>query len=145
MYRRTKDFIGRRFSKIKLQLSIKNLPPVATHLACFLMGTLLFEPDSSGRVPPGILVPWTSAKVEGGVGMAREYALIDGERHCLLLASNFRMWEAEEKKVFVLVAKTRLLGETMNALQKSEAKLFRLNPKDPPLPYCEKKNVIIYP
>jgi hypothetical protein len=140
-----KGFIKRRFSKIALRLSIKNLPPVATHLACFLMGTLLFEPDSSGRVPPGILVPWASSKVQGGVGMARDYALIDGERRCLMLATNFKLWEAEEKKIFILVPKTRLLTETLNALQKSEARLLRLNSKDPSLPYCEKKNVIIYP
>jgi len=165
MFSRARDALGRRFTNLSLRVRCWNLPPVATHLACFLLGTLLFEPDSSGRVPPGILVPWTTAKVEGGIQATAEYALISGAKHCLLLTETVKLWRAEEKKLFVLVGKSRLTRETLEILQKSDTRLARRrsdaasksqsqsqsqsqssNVTAPPqFPHCEKTHVIIYP
>lgn len=145
MYRRTRMALARRFQNVALRVSCWNLPPVATHLACFLAGTLLFEPDSSGKVPPGILMPWTAARIEGGVRQSEEYQIIDRGRNCLLLEQRFRIWQSEPKKVFVLLPKSRLLAESISVLQRADAHLSPPLKSKPTLPACEKKNVIIYP
>lgn len=145
MYHRSRQALRRRFQNIALRIKCWNLPPVATHLACFLAGTLLFEPDGSGKVPQGILVPWPAPRIEGGVHVTEEFNLIDPIRQCLLLPQTFRIWQAEQKKVFVIVPRTRLFIETMAAMQRAEAHLSASSKKNAPLPHCEKKNVIIYP
>lgn len=143
MYYRARELIKRRLQRFALRIKCWNLPPVATHLACFLLGTLLFEADGAGRVPSGILVPWSRARVEGGLHVTQEYELRDARRDCRLIPESFKIWQAEPKKIFVIVAKTRLLAETMTAMQRSDARLSLHTPR--PLPHCEKKNVIIYP
>ncbi len=143
MYRWTRNALSSRFAKLAVRVKCWNLPPVATHLACFLLGTLLFEPNSAGRVPPGILVPWVRTKVEGGVHATGEYTVISAAKRCLLFADSLKLWQAEEKKLFVLVGRSRLLSETLTALQKSDTRLALKN--STPLPHCEKNNVIIYP
>lgn len=145
MYHRTREALRGRFQKIALRVSCWNLPPVATHLACFLVGTLLFEPDGSGKVPQGILVPWPAPKIDGGVHVTEEFNLIDADRQCLLIPQSFRIWQAEQKKIFVIVPKNRLIAESLSALQRSVAHLAPSGKNSAPFPHCEKKNVIIYP
>ncbi len=145
MYHRSRKALTRRLQHIALRVKCFNLPPVATHLACFLAGTLLFEPDGSGKVPSGVLVPWSAGKIEGSVRSTEEYQLIDRDQHCLLMPQSYRVWQADPKKVFVIVPKNRLLAESMGSLQRSDAQLAPARKTKAPLPHCEKKNVIIYP
>ena len=143
MYNRARKAIAKRFHELSLRVRCWNLPPVATHLACFLMGTLLFQPDTAGRLPPGVLLPWPVQKILGGVQASQDYSLVSRTKHCLMLPQSFRLWQTGENKVFAIVPKIKLLSEALSDLQKSDAWLQVKTAS--PIANCEKTNAIIYP
>lgn len=149
MYRRTIDFIRDRLCQLKLrvkyQIGFRNLPALATHLVCFLGGTLLFEPDTRGKVPAEILVPWPLSKVSGGVQIAGDYLLVSESRDCLLFAESFRLWRPEEKRLFLILPKPKKWVEVAQVLQKSDTRLYRSETTKKP--QCKKTSphVTIYP
>ena len=149
MYRRTIDFIRNGLCRLKLrvkyQIGFRNLPALATHLVCFLGGTLLFEPDTRGKVPTEMLVPWPLSKVTGGVQVAGEYQLVAEGRGCVLFSESFRLWRPEDKRIFLILPKQKKWAEVTQALQKSDTRLYR---KEKMMkPQCQKTSphVTIYP
>ncbi len=144
MYRRTKDFITRRCRDLSVRLSYWNLPPLATHIACFLLGTLVFEPNRQGLVPHrGILVPWSEQRLKGGLHFAADYSLVSSRKNCLMAPDTLKIWQAEEKKLFVILPKDKKAEETFTALSKSEAVLaLKTNER---YPLCERASgAILY-
>lgn len=139
MFDRAKEFFREQKLKIRLrlkyQLQISNLPPLATHLGCFLIGTLLFEPDSKGKVPSDILVPWSVQKIEGTVQIARDYQLVSKDSRCVLSPLAFRLFHPEEKKVFVIVPKAKQWQEISPLWQKEDTRLMQKDLiRHPPCP-----------
>ncbi|MBC7662097.1 MAG: hypothetical protein H7249_20570 [Chitinophagaceae bacterium] len=104
---------------------------------------MLFEPDTSGRVPPGILVPWTPQRIEGGIERTKDYSVVSKTKHCLLLDVPVRVWPAEEKKLYAVLPKTKDIGAAVAALHKIETVLVVQTAQS--LPHCEISNAIVYP
>ncbi|RZA25852.1 MAG: hypothetical protein EOP10_05535 [Proteobacteria bacterium] len=149
MFNRTREAITERFRNLALQLKYRlgfgTLPAVATHLACFLMGTLLFEPDSRGKVPHETLVPLSASRISGGVKVGEEYEALSIVRGCVLSGESFKLWWPEDKRVFAVVGKIKAKGVLIDLLAKNDtqAALKASHGK----PHCLKSssNVTIYP
>lgn len=129
MFSRVKEFFRERAYRASLQLKYRlgfaGIPAVATHLGCFLVGTLLFEPDTAGRVPSQMLVPWELSRVVGEVLVAREYQLVSKSANCLLSPASFRLFQPEEKKVFIIVPKVKQWIDLSGEWQKADTQLLR--------------------
>lgn len=132
MYRRACELVRERFGQIALRMnedsifSLGRLPAVATHLGCFLAGSLLFEPDSRGVAPPEILIPLSGMKIEGGIHIGSVYRIVSDAKPCRLFAEDFRLWRPEEKKVFLRVKPKKLAAEVMASLHGSEVRIERV-------------------
>ena len=143
MYYRTKRAFSRGLQELTLRVRCWNLPPVATHLGCFLLGTLLFEPDHKGQLPRGILIPWTLQRIKGGLHFAADYSLISAHKNCLLSPETFKVWEAEEKKLYILINRSKKIDETISLILKPDSELSVKSAAN--LIHCEKPNVVFYP
>lgn len=149
MYRRTLDSIRAGLCKLRLrvkyQIGFANLPAVATHLACFLAGSLLFEPDKRGKVPAEMLVPWSMNRLVGAFQIASEYQIVSESRACLLSAESFRLWRPESQRIFVILPKPKQWAELAGFLQRGDTRLYRKDKLTKPLCQKMRANATIYP
>ncbi len=149
MYHRAREFIRDRIEEVYLRIGetfhIAQLPPLATHLLCFVGGSLLFEADSSGKIPEDILIPWNKARIEGGLHADRHYGLFSVRGACALSPESVKLFKPEGQMIYVRVTRGKAATETIAMLQKSDTRLYRKDKNDK-LP-CRKptENLTIFP
>ncbi len=149
MFNRTREVVSERFRNFALQLKYRlgfgTLPAVATHLGCFLMGTLLFEPDSRGKVPNETLVPLSLSRVAGGVKVGEVYEALSISRGCVLSDESFKLWWPEDKRLFAVVGKMKAKSEFIDLLAKNDTQAAPKAHHGKPNCLKSSSNVTIYP
>jgi hypothetical protein len=149
MFNRTREAIRERFQNFALQLKYRlglgTLPALATHVGCFLLGTLLFEPDSRGKIPSETLVPIVANRVKGEIELGREYEAVSASRSCVLSTEAFKLWWPEEKRLFATLGKIRNKGELIEALLKNDTRVVLKSSHRQPRCIKSSSNATIYP
>ncbi len=115
MYSGIRDTFRERLWELRLfletQLSLRGVPPLASHLLCFLAGSLLFEADKDHRIPADILIPWSQSKVEGSFHLESRLLLAPKDKLCRLAPDVFKIWRGDEgntsQSLFLKVPKAK--------------------------------------
>jgi hypothetical protein len=141
MLHRALLYVRNGIEALSLRLRMMNLPPLATHMLCIVLGTLLFQPVQGP--PEGDLIywAWKGEAIEPGVHRRYQVVWRSDKAICALGTRSYPVWQSAQKKAFLILPKSKESLEFLQMLQMKKAKELFLKEGD--LALCQRAQGVV--